>query len=103
MLFATGVFITDPVNKVPLVIAFLGAYYALFFAFFMLTDPPTSPTRYPDQILCGILVATASYAIFEWLGAVHYLSVERRARGQYLGSLPLLARGAKVTSACAKD
>jgi len=99
VLFATGVFITDRVNKLPLVIAFLGAYFVLFtatafagqsrqvaeifrppdlhavlfFAFFMLTDPPTSPTRYLDQIICGLLVAIASYAIFEWLGAVHYL------------------------------
>ena len=98
-LLASGGFITDRVNKVPLVLAFLLAYYALFtatafagqsrqvaeifrapdlhavlfFAFFMLTDPPTSPTRYPDQIACGVLVAVTSYVVFEGLGAVHYL------------------------------
>ena len=98
-LFATGVFITDRVNKMPLVLVFLGCYYALFtvmafagrpaqvaeifrapdlhaalfFAFFILTDPPTSPVRYPDQIICGALVAVVSFAIFEWVGAVHYL------------------------------
>jgi len=98
-LFATGIFITDRVNKMPLVLVFLGGYYALFtamafwgrapqvaevfrapdlhaalfFAFFILTDPPTSPVRYPDQMICGAIVAVASVAIFEWVGAVHYL------------------------------
>jgi len=46
---------------------------AVFFAFIILTDPPTSPTRYPDQILCGLIVAVVSYAIFEWVGVVYYL------------------------------
>ena len=45
----------------------------LFFAFFILTDPPTSPARYPDQLVCGIIVAVASYAFFEIVGAVYYL------------------------------
>ena len=96
---ATGIFITNRVNKTPLVLVFLGSYYALFtatafagqsrqvaeifrppdlhavlyFAFFMLTDPPTSPPRYADQIIYGVIVAVASYLVFEWLGAVHYL------------------------------
>ena len=98
----TGVFITDRVNKIPLVLAFLGAYYALFtataflgspatiatvaevfrtpdaqaalfFAVFILTDPPTSPIRYPDQIVCGVVVAAVSYAIFVGVGAAYYL------------------------------
>ena len=98
-LMATGAFIADRVNKVPLVLIFLATYYglftltaflgdprrvaeifrapdlhaALFFAFFILTDPPTSPVRYPDQIVCGVLVALGSYAIFEWVGAAYYL------------------------------
>lgn len=99
VLLATGAFITDRVNKAPLVLAFLAAYFALFttmafageprfvaeifrspdinavlfFAFFILTDPPTSPTRYRDQIACGVLVAIAGFAVFELIGAVHYL------------------------------
>lgn len=99
VLFATGIFITDRVNKTPLVLAFLGAYYllftittfvsdpghlveiyrapdlqaVLFFAFFMLTDPPTAPPKYPDQIVCGLIVAVVSYAVFEWVGAAYYL------------------------------
>lgn len=98
-LFAAGVFITDRVNKMPLVLVFLGVYYllfsltaffsnpaplteifrppdlqaVLFFAFFMLTDPPTSPVKYSDQIVCGVLVAVASYAFFELLGAACFL------------------------------
>lgn len=99
VLFAAGAFITDRVNKVPLVLVFLGTYFALFtltaflgnpgkvaeifrapdlhavlfFAFFILTDPPTSPVKYPDQLVCGVIVAVVSYAIFEWLGAAYYL------------------------------
>ena len=75
VLGATGIFITDRVKKTPLVLSFLGSYYllvtsmaflgepdgvaalyrapdlnaALYFAFFMVTDPPTSPPRYRDH------------------------------------------------------
>jgi Na+-translocating ferredoxin:NAD+ oxidoreductase RnfD subunit len=99
VLVATGIFITDRVNKMPLVLAFLGAYFllftatafasnpahvaeifiapdlhaALFFAFFILTDPPTSPVKYRDQIVCGALVAIVSYGVFEWIGAAYFL------------------------------
>jgi Na+-translocating ferredoxin:NAD+ oxidoreductase RnfD subunit len=99
VLFATGIFIADWVNKMPLVLAFLGSYYllftataflfdprrvaeifrtpdlqaVLFFAFFILTDPPTSPPKYRHQLVCGVIVAVASYAVFEWIGAAHYL------------------------------
>jgi Na+-translocating ferredoxin:NAD+ oxidoreductase RnfD subunit len=83
----------------PLVMAFLGTYFllftitayvgqaqlvaeifrapdlhaVLFFAFFILTDPPTSPVPYPGQLVCGAVVAAASFAVFQWAGAVHYL------------------------------
>jgi Na+-translocating ferredoxin:NAD+ oxidoreductase RnfD subunit len=99
LLFATGVFITDRVNKIPLVLSFLGAYYllvtltafagdpakvtalyrapdlhaALFFAFFMVTDPPTSPPKQRDQVVNGVIVAAASYAVFELIGAAYFL------------------------------
>jgi Na+-translocating ferredoxin:NAD+ oxidoreductase RnfD subunit len=108
MLVASGLFIADRVNKMPLVLAFLGAYYllftvtafvgdpgwvsevfrtpdlqaALYFAFFILTDPPTSPVTYRDQIVCGIIVALVSYAVFEWVGAVYY-----RLAGALAGNL----------------
>ena len=98
-LVVAGVFIADRVNRIPLVLAFLGAYYGLFtvasfigdpawvsevfrtpdlqavlfFALFILTDPPTSPVKYRDQVICAGIVALSSFAIFEWFGAVDYL------------------------------
>jgi Na+-translocating ferredoxin:NAD+ oxidoreductase RnfD subunit len=99
LLFVTGVFIADRVNKIPMVLIFLGIYYSLFtltaylsnpahvaeiyrtpdlhavlyFAFFILTDPPTSPVKYPHQLLYGAIVAVTSFAFFELIGAVYYL------------------------------
>jgi Na+-translocating ferredoxin:NAD+ oxidoreductase RnfD subunit len=98
-LFGTGIFICHRVNKVPAVLAFLGVYYllvtitafagdparvadlyrapdlqaALYFAFFMVTDPPTSPPKHRDQIVFGVIVAVASYATFEVIGAAYFL------------------------------
>ena len=98
-LLLTGIFIADRVNKLPMVLVFLGAYFglftvmafagaparvveifrtpdaqaALFFAFFILTDPPTSPVLYANQMLCALIVAVVSFAVFEWVGAAHYL------------------------------
>ncbi|MEO7275517.1 MAG: RnfABCDGE type electron transport complex subunit D, partial [Vicinamibacterales bacterium] len=98
-LLAAGLFIADRVNKLPMVLAFLGVYFglftasafvtapetvveifrspdaqaALFFAFFILTDPPTSPVQYQHQITCALIVAVVSFAVFEWVGAAHYL------------------------------
>ena len=98
---ATGIFITDRVNKLPLVLVFLGVYFslftvaafagdprgvveifrepdtnmALFFAFFILTDPPTSPVKYRDQVICAVIVAVVGYAVFELAGAVSYLLI----------------------------
>jgi enediyne biosynthesis protein E5 len=93
VLVLAGVFLTDRLNKFPLVLAFLGAYFtfftlvglgqpsrvaemfrepfvqaALFLAFFMLTDPPTSPNRYGDQVWFGVLAALAA-GLAQLLGA----------------------------------
>lgn len=99
VLLASVAFIARRINKVPLVLTFLGAYFALctavafagdptrlaelfrtpdvnmalFFAGFMLTDPPTSPTRHRDQVIYGIIVAVASVALFLTLGALWFL------------------------------
>jgi Na+-translocating ferredoxin:NAD+ oxidoreductase RnfD subunit len=99
VLVAAGLFITDRVNKMPLVLVFLGTYFLLFtataylgnprwvseifrspdaeavlyFAFIILTDPPTSPAKYPDQIVFGVMVAVISFSLFEWAGVVYYL------------------------------
>jgi Na+-translocating ferredoxin:NAD+ oxidoreductase RnfD subunit len=98
-LVISGIFIANRVNKLPLVVVFLGAYYLLFtaaayvadparvsevfrspdlqavlyFAFFILTDPPTSPVTHADQLVFAGIVALVSFVIFEWTGAVYYL------------------------------
>jgi Na+-translocating ferredoxin:NAD+ oxidoreductase RnfD subunit len=93
VLAATGAFLTDRLNKFPTVLTFLAAYFglftlialatpttvaemfrdpflqaALFLAFFMLTDPPTSPNRYPDQVWFGLVAAIVAVAA-QLLGA----------------------------------
>ncbi|HVA65073.1 MAG TPA: RnfABCDGE type electron transport complex subunit D [Terriglobales bacterium] len=93
-----GLYIANRINKLPMVLSFLGLYFALatlatfwiaadvaelfrypdapaalFFAAFILTDPPTSPTRHRDQIVCGGLVALVAFVCFEWVGAAYYL------------------------------
>ncbi len=99
VLGATGIFITDRVKKTPLVLSFLGSYYllvtamaflgepdgvaalyrapdlnaALYFAFFMVTDPPTSPPRYRDQLINGVIVAVVAVATFAFIGAAYFL------------------------------
>ena len=99
LLLGSGLYVTARVNKLPLVLSFLSAYFALFaaatfvtvpgdvaevfvvpdllavvyFACFILTDPPTSPTRYTAQVACGVLVAGVSVSVFLRSGAAHYL------------------------------
>ncbi|MFI5311383.1 MAG: RnfABCDGE type electron transport complex subunit D [Gemmatimonadales bacterium] len=99
VLLATGAFIAQRVNKIPVMLAFLGSYYllftitalvgdpakvaelyvapdvqtALFFAFFMVTDPPTSPPGHRDQVVYGVITGVVSYAAFELIGAAYYL------------------------------
>jgi Na+-translocating ferredoxin:NAD+ oxidoreductase RnfD subunit len=99
-LFACGIFIVSRINKLPLVLAFLGAYLSLFtiaswfgdpsqvaevfrspdlqaclfFAFFMLDDPPTCPTRYEDQFAFGVIVATSAYFLYMTYGVVYFLA-----------------------------
>lgn len=48
---------------------------ALYFAFFMVTDPPTSPVPFRDQVWFGVLVAVAAYTFYLLNGAVIYLPV----------------------------
>jgi Na+-translocating ferredoxin:NAD+ oxidoreductase RnfD subunit len=99
VLLLAGWFIADRVNKLPLVLVFLGTYFSLFtvasfagdpaqvaeifrapdlqavlfFAFFMLDDPPTCPIRYADQVQFGLIVAFASYTLFMIFGWVYFL------------------------------
>ncbi|MBV9597184.1 MAG: RnfABCDGE type electron transport complex subunit D [Chloroflexi bacterium] len=87
VLVAAGAFIVDRINKFPLVLSFLGALFALsaalasidaataaemfrtpfiqaalFLALFMVTDPPTAPARYGEQVAIGALVGAGSVA-----------------------------------------
>jgi Na+-transporting NADH:ubiquinone oxidoreductase subunit NqrB len=80
-----GAFIVDRINKFPLVLTFAAVYFglftligvndpasvaemfrapfvqaAVFLAVFMLTDPPTSPNRYVDQVWVGALAALSA-------------------------------------------
>ncbi len=99
LLLAGGVLVIDRLNKLPLVFAFLGSYFALFaavsfmnatavaemfrepfvqsavfLAFFMLTDPPTSPNVYRDQVTFGMLAAAvACVAQLLGIGQVYLL------------------------------
>jgi Na+-translocating ferredoxin:NAD+ oxidoreductase RnfD subunit len=93
VLLAAGAFLTDRLNKFPSVLMFLTLYYclftavslvnpgavaemfrapfvqaALFMAFFMVTDPPTSPNRYGDQAWYGAVVAVVA-CVAQLLGA----------------------------------
>jgi Na+-translocating ferredoxin:NAD+ oxidoreductase RnfD subunit len=100
LLLAGGLFIVDRTNKLPLVLAFFAAYFVLFteasffnngsasvaeifrspdlqavlfFAFFMLDDPPTCPVPYEAQVVFGLAVAFVSYLVFLSWGAVYFL------------------------------
>jgi Na+-translocating ferredoxin:NAD+ oxidoreductase RnfD subunit len=94
-----GVYIAHRVNRLPMVLCFLGVYFSLFtataylgdprrvteifrspdteavlfFALIILTDPPTSPAKYQGQWIYAILVAVVDYAVFEKFGAAYFL------------------------------
>jgi Na+-translocating ferredoxin:NAD+ oxidoreductase RnfD subunit len=93
VLLAGGALVVDRINKFPLVLSFAGTYFGLFtltalinpaaaaemfrtpfvqstlfLALFMLTDPPTSPSRYADQLWIGALVGMTS-AVAQLVGA----------------------------------
>lgn len=95
-----GYLITDRVNKFPQVLSFLGTFFVLlllmgqlnignaadafrppfinatlFFAFFMLTDPPTSPAKSKNQILFGILTALSGILVYGMFGGLTYLFI----------------------------
>jgi Na+-translocating ferredoxin:NAD+ oxidoreductase RnfD subunit len=99
IVMASGIFLADRINKLPAVLAFLGVYFlfftassllgdpadfadvfrapdihaALFFALFMVDDPPACPVRYRDQVQFGLVIALTSYLVFAVLGAVYFL------------------------------
>lgn len=98
-LLIAGYLVAERANKVPAALAFLAAYAALFtattfftdaadigelfrppylqaalyFAVFMVTDPPTSPVRFREQAWFGALTAVACFAVYLQTRAVYYL------------------------------
>jgi Na+-translocating ferredoxin:NAD+ oxidoreductase RnfD subunit len=98
-LLVGGIYLTNRVNKLPLVLSFLGAYFCLFtataffgdsrhvaeifrspdidaviyFTLVILTDPPTSPAKYSGQWFFGLITAVVSYAVFMVFGVVYFL------------------------------
>jgi Na+-translocating ferredoxin:NAD+ oxidoreductase RnfD subunit len=91
---------TNRVNKYPQVFSFLGTFFVLlfimghfnigdasdalrppfinavlFFAFFMLTDPPTSPAKVKQQIIFGILAAVVGVVVYGLFGGLMYLFI----------------------------
>ncbi len=99
ILIAAGIFIAITVNKVVAVVSFLLVYFgiatvmaftgspagvaelfrtpdlhaALYFAFFMVTDPPTSPPRPRDQVIYAVIAATVGSVVLQVVGAAYYL------------------------------
>jgi Na+-translocating ferredoxin:NAD+ oxidoreductase RnfD subunit len=99
LVLGTGLFIAWRTDKLPAVLSFLGVYYllvttaafvgdparvaelyrapdvnaAIFFAVFMVTDPPTSPPKQREQLIFGAITAAVSYAVFATIGAVYFL------------------------------
>jgi Na+-translocating ferredoxin:NAD+ oxidoreductase RnfD subunit len=104
LLVAGGYLITNKVNKFPQVMTYLGTYFllmtlaaslhfgnaaftpgdamrvplvnaALFLVFFMLTDPPTSPGKYGDQVTFSVIAAVVSVALYLVFGGLSYLFI----------------------------
>jgi Na+-translocating ferredoxin:NAD+ oxidoreductase RnfD subunit len=95
-----GYMVTNRINKFPQVFIFLGTYLALllimailniggasdalrppfinatlFFALFMLTDPPTSPAKVKDQIMFSFLTAVVGAVVYGLFGGLMYLFI----------------------------
>lgn len=99
ILVSTGWLIADRIHKLPLVLTFLGAHFllftvsaiagnasgvaevfrspdlqaVLFFALFMLDDPPTCPTKYRDQAVFGTGTAAAGFILFQMWGLLYFM------------------------------
>ncbi|MDR4945089.1 RnfABCDGE type electron transport complex subunit D [Neobacillus cucumis] len=103
----SGYLVTDRVNKYPQILSYLGSTFVLllfmgllnigdasdalrppfinatlFFAFFMLTDPPTSPAKPRDQVIFGILAAVSGTIVYGIFGGLTYLYI-----GAFIGNL----------------
>ncbi|HTE84781.1 MAG TPA: RnfABCDGE type electron transport complex subunit D [Dehalococcoidia bacterium] len=99
VVLAGGMLVSNRANKLPASLAFLGTYVSLFtlvailghgadvadvfrapfvnmavfFGFMMLTDPPTSPLRFPAQVWFGVSVAVVCFGAFVATHGLYYL------------------------------
>jgi len=96
-LVIAGMLVTARVNKFPAVFAYLGVYFSLllvaglfhisgagealrapflhsvlFLSFMMVTDPPTSPARYMDQVWFGTLAAAICVMVYLLVGGLYF-------------------------------
>jgi Na+-translocating ferredoxin:NAD+ oxidoreductase RnfD subunit len=120
LLLLGGWLTADRLNKLPLVLTFLGSYVglwtaasffpavdgqlaaemlrppfiqaALFLAFFMLTDPPTSPNRYAEQVWYGAIAGAAAVAASLLGGGQLYLLYATAAVNLWLAGQRLWQR-----------
>lgn len=108
LLLIGGYAAANRVHKYPQVFSFLGMYLVLllimgvlqigdaadalrspfinaclFFGFFMLTDPPTSPAKPKQQVLFGLLVAIIGSTIYAFFGGLMYLYIGLLAGNLY--------------------
>lgn len=99
LLLALGAIMAQRLHKAVAALVFLGAWFAcatviayigdpvavveifrapdlhaaLFFAAFMLTDPPTSPPKARDQVVFALVTAGVAFAVLMWVGAAYFL------------------------------
>ncbi len=121
-----GIRMTKKVNKSPQVLSFLGFYFilllildikhigvlsglyrmpminsVLFFAFFMLTDPPTSQAKVKNQVFFGFVTAVVSVAAYLYTGGLDFLLIGLLTANAWSASLHMLkskkAEVSKVT------
>ncbi len=101
LLIVAGYLVADRANKLPAALAFLATSVclftlasfqvapsyvgdlfrppfvnmALFFGFFMVTDPPTSPVSFSEQLLFGVIVGAISYLTYMLGHGLYFLLV----------------------------
>lgn len=99
LILAAAWYVAAKINKLPLGLAFLAATLGIFtlaaffggtaevaqvfrapdinalmfFAGFMLTDPPTSPARQSDQVWCGLVAGVIAAAVFLLTGVQWFI------------------------------
>jgi len=129
LLVVGGFLVAARVHKLPAVLAFTGSYFtiftlaavlfsggtpriaeafrvpfvnaALFFAFFMLTDPPTSPGRAEEQVPFGAIVGVVSAIAFLLVQGITFLFLGLLAGNAWHGWRRAMAESALSRTAAA--